>query len=225
MDLHKLKSVFKNGSQVCLFTMLLMSCDNAKRHHFKIYTEKEISTLCASLDTSVSQEILSKALHALNANTSIKRRHLLTIVDFTQPSNEQRLYVIDLFQKKILYQTYVAHGQKTGLLKAEHFSNTPNSHRSCLGFVKSGELYLGKHALSLKLDGLEFGKNHLMRKRDIVMHKAEYATKKFIDEHGYLGRSHGCPAIPPEYSDKIVSTIAHGSLLYFHGQEASNNRN
>lgn len=219
MDLQSLKNVIQNCSRVFLITLLLMSCDNAKRHSFKIYTKKEISTLCTTLDTSVSSEILSKALHALNANTSIKRRHLLTLIDFTKPSNQQRLYVIDLFQKKILYQTYVSHGQKTGLLNANHFSNTPDSHKSSLGLVKSAELYMGKHDLSLKLDGLEFGKNHLMRERDIVMHKAEYATKKFIDENGYLGRSHGCPAIPPEDSDKIVSTIAHGTLLYFHGQE------
>ncbi len=138
----------------------------------------------------------------------------LTIVDFSQPSTKKRFYLIDMKKRLIVHQEYVAHGKNSGDLWAENFSNTPKSNQSSLGFYKTAETYHGKHGLSLKLDGLEKGINHLARKRAIVIHSADYAEEAFIKKYGRLGRSFGCPALPSKNYAKIINRIKEGTLLF-----------
>ncbi len=126
----------------------------------------------------------------------IKNADVLTIIDFSKPSTEKRLFVFDIQNMKVLYQTYVAHGVNSGTLYAKRFSNKPGSNMSSLGFYITGETYIGQHGYSLRLDGLETGINNNANKRAIVMHSADYASTGFINARGYLGRSYGCPAIP-----------------------------
>ncbi len=149
----------------------------------------------------------------LTDSLSIKH-DFLTIVDFSQPSTKKRFYLIDIKKRSIIYQEYVAHGKNSGDLWAENFSNTPKSNQSSLGFYKTAETYHGKHGLSLKLDGLEKGINHLARKRAIVIHSADYAEEAFIKKYGRLGRSFGCPALPSKNYAKIINRIKEGTLLF-----------
>ena len=142
--------------------------------------------------------------------------HILSVVDFSQSSDKKRFYLIDLDKKAIVYQDYVAHGKNTGNLWAKDFSNIPNSNQSSLGFYKTGETYFGKHGLSLKLDGLEKGINHLARERAIVIHSADYAEESFIKTYGRLGRSFGCPALPAKNYPQIIEKIKEGSLLFIY---------
>ncbi len=141
---------------------------------------------------------------------------ILTVIDFSQPSTNKRFYLVDLQQRKILFQDYVAHGKNTGNLWAKSFSNIPNSNQSSLGFYKTAETYHGKHGLSLRLDGLEKGINHLARQRAIVIHAADYAEESFIKKYGRLGRSFGCPALPSGNYQRIISQIKEGTLLYIY---------
>jgi hypothetical protein len=145
-------------------------------------------------------------------------KNILSIVDFRLPSNKKRLWVIDLESRSILFHTYVAHGENSGDDKyALNFSNNINSHKSSLGFYLTQETYEGKNGLSLKLKGLEYGFNHNARKRYIVLHGADYATEKYINENGKLGHSEGCPAVPMGIHKSIIEVTKGGSclLIYF----------
>ncbi|HAS44475.1 MAG TPA: hypothetical protein DCS93_28615 [Microscillaceae bacterium] len=143
-----------------------------------------------------------------------QNKRLLTIVDFTKPAYQKRLFIIDVVNKKLLYRTYVAHGLNSGNYSyATKFSNRNGSKMSSLGFYKTSETYRGKHGLSLKLDGLESGINDRARKRYIVMHGAKYVSARGV------GRSWGCPAIPLHLTKSIIHLIKEGSCLFIYAND------
>lgn len=141
---------------------------------------------------------------------------LLTILDFSKPSNEERLYLIDIKNQQLLIKSLVAHGQNSGSLYAESFSNRPKSHMSSLGMYVTAYTYSGKHGYSLRLNGIDRGMNDKAFERAIVVHGANYVSKKYITEVGRIGRSFGCPALPPHKSDAIINFIKEGSCLYIY---------
>lgn len=144
------------------------------------------------------------------------QKDILTLVDFSLSSNIKRLWVIDLASNTILYNSLVAHGRNTGLEYATSFSNSNSSFKSSLGFYVTGEIYNGKHGMSLKLDGLEKGINDNARERGVVIHAANYVSNSFIKCNKRLGRSQGCPAIPEESLKEIVNTIKNKSCLFIY---------
>jgi hypothetical protein len=146
----------------------------------------------------------------------IFKKDMLTLIDFSLSSNEKRLWVIDLATKTILFNSLVAHGRNTGDEFAKRFSNSAESFKSSLGIYVTGEIYNGKHGKSLKLDGLEKGINDNARNRGIVMHAADYVSSFFIKAHNRLGRSQGCPALPAEFTEKIINKIKDKSCLYIY---------
>ena len=151
----------------------------------------------------------------------IIRPEVITIIDFSLPSDKERLWVLDLIHGKILYHCLVSHGRNSGELMAENFSNIPGSYASSPGFYTTGETYTGKHGLSLTLDGRETGINDKARTRTIVMHGADYVSADFIRKYGRLGRSLGCPAVPEELSKEIIQTIKGGSCLFIYVPKTS----
>lgn len=144
------------------------------------------------------------------------RKDILTLVDFSLSSNIKRLWVIDLSTNTILYNSLVAHGRNTGEEFAHSFSNANSSYKSSLGFYLTGEIYKGKHGMSLRLDGLEKGVNNNARERGVVIHSANYVSNSFIKSNKRLGRSQGCPAIPQESLKEIVNTIKDKSCLFIY---------
>lgn len=144
-------------------------------------------------------------------------KEVLSIVDFTKSSQEKRLWIIDLAEKKLLYHTLVAHGKGSGGDRATRFSNTVSSHQSSLGFYVTGEVYYGKHGRSLRLDGMDPGFNSKARDRAIVLHGADYVSQSFIRRAGRLGRSFGCPAVPVSLSSGIIDQIKEKTVLFIHG--------
>ncbi len=146
-----------------------------------------------------------------------QERAILTLIDFTKPSTEQRLCVIDLQEQQTLFKSHVSHGRNSGGNYAVSFSNQPQSFKSSLGFFRTGDTYYGKNGYSLILEGLEKGKNDKAKERAIVMHGAKYADPAIIKKQGRLGRSLGCPALPPAVSQEIINTIKQGTLLYIYG--------
>ena len=145
----------------------------------------------------------------------------LTIIDYSRPSTERRLWVIDPRTGRVLFHELVAHGQGSGGNRAERFGNTTDSHRTSLGVFTTAETYRGRHGLSLRLDGRDPGVNDRARARAIVIHAAEYATDRFVRAHGRLGRSHGCPAVDPAVSRALVDEVKGGSVVVaFGGDDA-----
>jgi hypothetical protein len=147
---------------------------------------------------------------------TLNHPEVITIIDFSLPSDKERLWVIDLIHAKVLFHCLVSHGRNSGELMAENFSNTPGSYASSPGFYITGETYIGKNGLSLALDGIEKGINDRARERAIVMHGADYVSADFIRKYGRLGRSLGCPAVPKELNKEIIQTIKGGSCLFIY---------
>lgn len=171
-----------------------------------------------NLSETVSFPAFRKALEGYAKYREHGDNSLLVLIDFTKPSTEKRFCVVDLEQKKVLFSSYVAHGRASGENYAVSFSNRPGSHKSSLGFYRTGNTYIGKNGYSLFLDGLEQGVNDKARERAIVIHGADYADPIVLKKQNRLGRSLGCPALPPAVSSQIIDTIKNGSLLYIYGK-------
>lgn len=157
-----------------------------------------------------------EGLEELKAEGRVLNDSIITIVDFDQPSVNKRMYILDLKNYKLLFNTWAAHGRRSGTLMATSFSNTLSSNKSSLGFYLTDEPYYGGNGYSLKLKGLEQGVNDRAMQRAIVLHGAPYVSQSSIDELGYLGRSFGCPAVPVELTDAIIETIKEGSVLFIY---------
>lgn len=166
-------------------------------------------------------ELALKGYQQMQEQGLLKEGKPLTVIDFDLPSTQKRLWVIDMKSQKLQHTSLVSHGKNSGLIKAEKFSNTPESHMSSLGFYLTGETYVGKHEASLRLDGLEKGINDMARSRAIVIHAADYAEPTFLKNYGRLGRSLGCPALPTENYEEILALIKEKSCLFIHADEAS----
>lgn len=146
---------------------------------------------------------------------SEKNKPIMTLIDFTRPSTEKRLFVFDMEKKQILYSSVVAHGRNSGANYATSFSNEEGSYKSSLGFYLTENTYQGKNGYSLVLNGLEEGINDRAKQRAIVMHGAAYANPS-TTASGRLGRSLGCPALPQAVTRPIIDTIKKGSVLFIY---------
>jgi len=164
----------------------------------------------------LNPEVLEAALSATacaQRQTDVKRE-ILSVIDYSLPSTEPRLWVFDLEKRKLLFRELVAHGVNTGENMATRFSNVEGSRQSSLGLFLTDKTYFGRNGYSLKLHGLEKGINHRALERTIVLHGAWYVSEAFRREHGRLGRSWGCPAVKKEIAKPLIDTIKDGSLLF-----------
>jgi len=162
-----------------------------------------------------------KGYEYLKMNGILANENVLSIVDFTLPSTEKRLFIIDVKSEKVLFNTYVSHGQNTGDKYAKRFSNRPESYQSSLGFYRTSGTYNGKNGFSMRLDGLERNINDRAEERAIVMHGAPYVSEGFIKTRGFLGRSWGCPAVPPQLNKPIIETIKNGTCLFIYSEDSN----
>jgi hypothetical protein len=126
------------------------------------------------------------------------------------------LWSIDLNNKKVVYESLVSHGRNSGDEFAKKFSNVNESNMSSYGFYVTGNTYMGKHGLSLYLDGVDAGFNCNARNRNVVMHSAAYANADFIKKTGRLGRSLGCPAIPEANHKEVINTLENKTCLFIY---------
>ncbi len=163
--------------------------------------------------------LFKKALlgyYNLLAQGKVDNKDVLTIIDFSLPSDKKRLWIVDLEKKEVLHNDLVAHGRNTGNVTAESFSDIPNSHMSSLGFYVTGETYYGKHGFSLRLEGMETGFNKNAFARAIVVHGADYVSQEFIKKNGRLGRSYGCPAVSNDISNQVIHAIKGKSCMFIY---------
>jgi len=173
-----------------------------------------------SLAPGLSRAAIDEALAAVQCAKSkgiAPDSNRLAIVDFTRPSQEQRLWIFDMQQDAVLFQEFVAHGKGSGIDVPTDFSNRSGSHQSSLGLFVTDEAYNGGNGYSLNLLGLSGPLNDLAHKRRIVVHGADYVDPEKAREVGRLGRSFGCPAVRPQVARPIIDTLKDGQFLYAYG--------
>jgi len=173
-------------------------------------------------DAGMNQAVFNSAiqgLHKLDEKGVIHNDEIITIVDFSQPSTQKRLYVLDLENKRVLFNTLVAHGRNSGTLWTKSFSNDPSSLKSSPGFYVTEDTYVGGNGYSLRLNGLEKNINDNALQRAIVMHGAPYVDQSAINSLGFLGRSWGCPAVPMSKHKAIINTIKGGTCLFIYSPD------
>ena len=166
-------------------------------------------------------EIALKAFEKAQAD-GVTTKTVYTIIDFRMHSAEKRLWTVDLATGEVLFNEVTSHGRGSdtnhdGYL--DTISNTSESKQTSVGLYRTAEVYTGIHGRSLRLDGLEKGFNNNARERAIVIHGADYAGDSFVQKHGKAGRSFGCPAVSNEVSDKLISTIKDGTLMFVYVED------
>jgi len=196
---------FLTANTVCLRAALVpvQSCDSQFL---------ALRKLAPRLDPQALEAALT-ALKRLQATDTKVRADVLTVIDYTKPSTERRLWVFDLVHTRILFEELTAHGKNSGDNQAVRFSNAPNSLMSSLGAFLTGDTYIGKHGLSLRLQGLEKGFNDNSMERAIVIHAAAYISEAIARNKGRIGRSWGCPAVRPEISRSLIESVQGGTLV------------
>jgi hypothetical protein len=172
----------------------------------------------------LSPKVLAMALDAMacaKAKGVSGSDELLTIIDYSLPSTERRLWVLDLKHGDVLFHELVAHGRGSGDNYATRFSNQNDSHQTSLGLYLTGGTYTGGNGYSMVLKGLDAGVNDLAETRHIVMHGAWYVSNDQIRSQGRLGRSWGCPALSQDMAPRVIDTIKGGTFVYSYSGESS----
>ena len=176
-----------------------------------VYDEAELSGI-------ISRKAFEAAYESVEAHGLATTHGTLAIADMSQPSTSKRLVLVDLQSHELLLRTWVAHGSGSGGLMAEHFSNRDGSHATSLGLYRVGARIVSPtHGASLLLDGLDKGVNDQARPREVILHGADYVSKRFIARTGRLGRSWGCPAVPRTAMKRVIAALEGDGLLYVYG--------
>jgi hypothetical protein len=191
-------------------------------------TARQSSVTSILEDAGVSDPAAKKAaaayVWAQKSKGSRVNSSTMAVVDFTKPSNDKRLYIVDLSTGDLIGKYYVAHGKGSGNLYARHFSNVNRSHASSLGAYAVGSVYYGGHGRSKRIYGLEKGINDHAASRAIVIHRAPYVSKSFISKHHRAGRSWGCFAVSPQKADKIINQLPAKTLLFAYAKQEDSDR-
>ncbi len=179
------------------------------------YSLKAIQSMLQHTEPHLPEAAIHKVLSILKCGqqTALGQKSLLTLIDYSLPSREKRLWVFDLNREKLLFHTYVSHGIRSGVFSSNYFSNQYNSKASSIGVYATNKPYYGRHGLSLKLSGLDASFNDNADGRAVVMHGGWYVDEAFIKKYGRAGRSWGCPAVPATLTQSIINTIKEDSIL------------
>lgn len=193
----------------------LFSTPNTATFGTNEWVQKEIRLL-KSQSGNIDDKVLRLGLTAyLNARKhGYAGKQVLTVIDYSKPSTERRLWVFDLKKNRTLFNTWVSHGKNSGGVNATSFSNSPGSLKSSIGVFLTDETYTGKNGYSLRLRGLERGINDYAYSRAIVIHGAEYASANTLKTYGKIGRSWGCPAVGSSLAKPLINSIKEKSVVF-----------
>ena len=189
---------------------------------FAASSASSAAALSAAAWTAVRLDGLDPRVLALalqSASSAVERGDAalpstLTVIDYSKPSTEPRMWVYDVSTHTLLFHELVSHGRGSGKTMATEFSNAADSNMTSLGLFRTAEPYVGHNGYSLRLDGLEKGTNDHARDRAIVIHGAPYVNGATAKANGYLGRSLGCPAVRPEIARQLIDTVKSGGLVF-----------
>lgn len=194
--------------------MLASTLANAGITSSGLFSVNHTATKLSSI-SDLDPSVLKLALNAYSCavEKGVSDQKILTVIDYSRPSTEQRLWVFDLERQKVLLNSLVAHGQGSGAIMATRFSDQPQTHATSLGLFLTGDTYQGHNGYSLRLRGLEGGFNSQAESRAIVVHGAPYVNEQMAMA-GRIGRSWGCPAVPTRVAQPLINTIKDGTLVF-----------
>lgn len=178
----------------------------------------QLADMLARAAPGADRKVLQLAAKAMTC--ALRRPELgidptrLSVIDYSRPSTEQRMWVFDLARQKLLFEEWVAHGRNSGGNQTEHFSNRDGSFMSSLGAFTAKETYMGGNGYSLRLEGLEPGFNDKARDRAIVIHGAPYVNPTMARVQGRLGRSLGCPAVRLTVAKPLINSLRDGAMVF-----------
>jgi hypothetical protein len=195
-----------------LLALLLICAPLMAAERSQVALRDALARVAPGLNPQALEHALAAMQCAVNHGAGSAQR--LAVIDYSLPSTEQRLWIFDLQRKSLLLHDFVAHGRESGENFADRFSNVLGSHQTSLGLFRTAESYRGKHGYSLRMDGLEAGLNDLARERAIVIHGAGYVNPHWVQKHGRIGRSLGCPAVRPEVARMVVDKLKGGQFLF-----------
>jgi hypothetical protein len=167
-------------------------------------------------DGLIRPQLLSSALtaYAQHEGARLSERSI-AVVDFSKPSSERRLYLVDL-KTGAVQSHLVAHGRGSDPdhdAVADTFSDAIGSHASSLGAYRAESPYQGAHGLSLSLQGLD-ATNRSAMERAVVLHSQWYVSDQMVAQRGKLGRSWGCFVVDPAVVRNLVAELGGGGFIY-----------
>ncbi len=178
----------------------------------------DLAAQLARTAPKADRRVLQLAAHAMRC--ALQRPELgvsserLSVIDYSRPSTEPRMWVFDLARQRLLFEEWVAHGRNSGENRTEHFSNRDGSFMSSIGAFTAQETYMGGNGYSLRLAGLEPGFNDRARERAIVIHGAPYVNPSTAQLQGRLGRSLGCPAVRLSVTKPLIDALRGGTMVF-----------
>lgn len=194
---------------------LRSSASNINKLGTSVWIKKEYQLLKAQA-RNIDDKVLRLALtaYAKARKMGLVGKQVLTVIDYSKPSTQPRLWVFDMKNHRTLFHTYVTHGKNSGGVNSTSFSNSPGSLKSSLGVFVTSSTYMGRNGYSLRLHGMERGVNDAAYSRAIVMHGAHYANASFAKSKRGMGRSWGCPAVTSSLAKPIINTIKDKSIMF-----------
>ncbi len=164
----------------------------------------------------IDPNLFARAKAALAARRPYIRHHdVIGIVDFSMASRDPRFHLVNLIDGSVESHR-VAHGRGSDPVHSgflEHFSNQFGSLASSNGTYVTGDTYIGKYGVSMKVRGLDWSNNNA-EARAIVIHNAWYAEPEMAEIHGKLGRSEGCFAFSRTSHWSVMNRLAEGRMIY-----------
>jgi hypothetical protein len=164
----------------------------------------------------VRPELLARARAALAQHGHrVLRPELVGIADYTRQSAQSRFHLVDMVGGRVT-SFLVAHGRGSDPDHSgwvQYFSNEVGSLASSRGAYVTGERYTGKYGLSLRLSGLDYSNSNALE-RAIVVHGASYVSEQMIQDHGKLGRSEGCFAVPEKDLYAVLARLTPGHMIF-----------
>jgi hypothetical protein len=205
-----------------IFSQFTLAATTTTSVNSSLWSIKQKAQTLLTIAPNINPHTLKLALSAYQCAvlSGHSKQNLLTIVDYSQPSSAKRLWIFNIAQNKMLFNSLVAHGKGSGTTFPTYFSDQPETHASSIGLFLTGNVYQGRNGYSLKLYGLEKSFNEKAAARTIVIHGARYVNET-LAQSGKIGRSWGCPAVPQPLAHPIINTIKEGSLVFAYYPDAA----
>ncbi len=160
----------------------------------------------------VPSDLLSTAVLYYDLNkASFPNQNYMTVVDFKPRSDNYRFFLINIIDGSV-EKFHTTHGRGSDPNDSGYagsFGNIPNSAKSSLGYIRTGEVYSGNYKVSVRLDGLSTTNSNI-RDRAIVFHGWNNVHERNVIE----GRSAGCITLDWAVKDGVLEKIKEGSLIY-----------